>query len=833
MNAKQAAQRARLEQKLKGYDRTEDILSKEYYISKEASDLIDRIDFDTSGHQQKKIKNLINSLFKDERKELSQTLSTADQTVDEEMVAKLAETKRSKMVYYFNLNGNIEFLSDSKVQHRYENNSDDQQIEFTETVARGSRAKSKLIATLIKANNLSEEMGLLLEEYLIEFDIMEAMKGDMALYNTMSHKLSMNQSLLRGVETKKFTPTNKPQFSSRPLALHAPLKLAKHVTPSKGKNIQQISNFLLLNNPQRSNYLDNMQKNQLIRVKKAQAKAQAGEAEKLIDTMQDEDFELSNQFPIFSPMNFDDLGPYGLYFLKKFVTKFVLQLYIREIQSKSKDPFEMEDLRLELLDNEGGWNTESDSKEFRAQVKAEGDQAIEQRKFDKLRELNYMRLRPFKMDPKAQGEDELLRITSRTPNEFYNYKPYLRMKALKYHKKKDIAARKVFAVYEFRLFWFSSSSSSASGYVDLRTCRIGVGTHNENNLLVLHPRNNGDSLLIILNDEGQALRKELLEIKAWIELYDYYFNDLLKKDQITNYYNPIDMNFTAREVDIRVLLYPQNLYSDAYFIRLMNQRVGNLTSLTISYVIFSPDGIQRMIELLEETKNIKYLHLESNYLDEMSMETMLDTFMKSSVDKLETLKLVKNKINDSVILNVFDQIASAKSSPLSTPLKELNISYAGLGDNIFLGLVGIFANYAHEDYLFKLDFSGNLISDRGLLLLSEQLVRYPMVSTITLRNLQGIDPQKNNLKPLIENLALNKSVREIDFRGNTISAKTVKSIINYLGNSNSIYSILSDFDLSEILQLPLSKYSNALSTFRFNLLIEEKEDKGDEQKEMH
>ena len=52
---------------------------------------------------------------------------------------------------------------------------------------------------------------------------------------------------------------------------------------------------------------------------------------------------------------------------------------------------------------------------------------------------------------------------------------------------------------------------------------------------MLHPRNNNDSLLIVLDKDGESIRLALIEIKSWLEFYHFYFDGTIdgKKQNLT------------------------------------------------------------------------------------------------------------------------------------------------------------------------------------------------------------------------------------------------------------------------------------------------------------
>jgi hypothetical protein len=825
MNAKQAVQKARLQESLKGYDRTPDLISKELSSARDKTDLLDQISYRTERFQDKNVKSLINSLFRDDKKERQSLASTEDETEEITAAVKRASEQTQKAMGFFSLLEDKFANQTGSAQKPGQVSNEELYVESAEVISLGTRVKSAILVNLTKINSLSMGMVSQLEQYLGNTENLEAMKGDMSIFYALGGaKYTFNKSALKGLEVKKFSYSNRPYLTARPSNNYA-AKLPREVNRVHSPRGQK-SAFEHVNNSKRMpTYLDTMSRNHKYKQKKIlgskEGPSGAGGAD--YDTIDDEDFQVFNQFPIDCPLNFDVLGPYSLYFLKRFVTKFVLQSYIKEVISKNKSPFIMEGIPFNELDAEGGWNLQNECPVVRRQTKADLEQIINNKKQEDLQSLRRMRLAPFSTDPKPLDEEDYLKITPRVPNPYYKNPPYLRMKANKYYRKKETFAQRVFTVYEFRLFWSSTSSSNVSGWVDLRVCKIGMSNHNGTPLLSLHPRNNGDSLLIQLNEEGQVLRKELIEIKAWLEMYNYCFDKIVIPEYTVGLFGPMDSTYTPREAKIDIHLIKQNLYSDAFFMRYIHCRSLNITSVTLYQIVFSPDGIHRLTEFFEEAKGINRVHLESNYFDDIGTESVLDALLKSSVDRLRSLKIIRNKLSDVMVLSVFDTIASSKSSPLSTPIEEINLSYSGIGDSCFLGLHGLFNKYAHEDSTFRLGVSGNPISERGLLLLSELLAQYPILHTIELRDLKGIDPDKNNIKALVEKLTSNRTLREIDFRGNSLTAQSFQSVINYLGNSASIEKISIDLNHKEVIATKPSNYATNLSIYRFSLEVAQEE----------
>lgn len=352
-------------------------------------------------------------------------------------------------------------------------------------------------------------------------------------------------------------------------------------------------------------------------------------------------------------------------------------------------------------------------------------------------------------------------------------------------------------------------------------------------MLILHPRNNNDSLLIVLDKDGESIRLALIEIKSWLEFYHFYFDGTIDGKKQNSYYESLDNSTEVeksekeREVQLqlhfRLFMSKNTVPSDGYMNRLLTLRGERLRELSLGFITYSSDGIHRLNELLTSAKKLEVLHLEDNFMDDGDMEKILSAVFTSGMLKtLRTLRIIKNKLNDDLAIQLFNELGVSKSTRNSVPLDELVLASCSLGDTSVLGLDGIIARYCHTN-CFKLDLSDNFVSENGLLMISEFISQFQVVGDLSVANCRRLDPGKNSLKALLDKLGFNRRLHTIDFSGNPIVKNSYKSVVNFLGNNKSIQLLKLSYNLDFVLEMRLSQFANVLGVFRFNLAqIEQK-----------
>jgi len=332
----------------------------------------------------------------------------------------------------------------------------------------------------------------------------------------------------------------------------------------------------------------------------------------------------------------------------------------------------------------------------------------------------------------------------------------------------------------------------------------------------------------VLDKEGHNIRLALIEIKSWIEFYQFYFDSSIDgKKQNHNYEsldNSADSDKLEREEEselklrFRLFMNKYTMPSDGYMSRLLTCRGEHLRELSLGFITFSSDGVHRLGELMNSAKHMEVLHFEDNFMDDGDMEKVLaGVFSSGMLATLKKLRVIKNKLNDELAVQLFNELGAAKSTKASEPLEELVLSSCSLGDTSILGLDGIIGRYCHSN-CFKLDLSDNLVSENGLLMISEFVSQYQVVGELAVANCRRLDPGKNSLKVLLEKLGFNRKLHTIDFSGNPIVKRSYRSLVNFLGNNKSIQQIRLSFNLELLLDMRLSQFANVLGVFRFNLI---------------
>lgn len=352
--------------------------------------------------------------------------------------------------------------------------------------------------------------------------------------------------------------------------------------------------------------------------------------------------------------------------------------------------------------------------------------------------------------------------------------------------------------------------------MDLRTCKIGIGKEEGRDLLVLHPRNNNDTLLVLLDTEGQLLRLSLIEVKSWMNMYAYYFDVHGSRNDMSKAYDSLDLSVGTDKFNFKLAVSKYSTPNDAYYLRLLTVRAQGLQSLTLRNVALSNDGTSRFADLIGQCNILRQLHLESNYFDPFGTELIIKN-MINCFKSLNVIKIINNKIGDSLIRMLLDNLASEKSYADSSPLVDLTLSGAGISDSGILGLHRLFSEYAHSPPGFNMDLSHNILSTNSLVLISELLNRYPLVVNLNVSYCTSLDSTKNNIKHLLEKLTANKFLATIDFRGNPLEKNSIRSVLGFAANNFSLQKIHVDLDV-ELLKLhDLTKLTQGTEVFRFSI----------------
>lgn len=358
----------------------------------------------------------------------------------------------------------------------------------------------------------------------------------------------------------------------------------------------------------------------------------------------------------------------------------------------------------------------------------------------------------------------------------------------------------------------------------MRVAKIGLGKQEDLDLLVLHPRNNNDTLLIHLDEQGQLLRMSLLEVKAWMNIYSYYFDGFVNKGEIASAYEAIDLSLQTEDIHFSLDLLTSNFPNDAHYLKILLIKAKSVKSLYLNNVLLSNDGANRFSDLLCSCSNLESLHLESNYFDDLGIENIIQGLSETCFT-LKSLKIVNNRLGDSLVQVIIDALAKEKNKKSSKPLECLVLSGVGVADSGLLSLQSLLSEYAHPPPGFSLDLSHNSITVITLLMISELLIKYPLVHYLNLSHCSNLNSVRNSAKPLLENLVFNKILTEIDFRGNSVGKDGYKSILSFAGNNIYINRFSADFNNTELIKVNLVKLGLANEVFRFYLTDPIKEKK--------
>ena len=339
-------------------------------------------------------------------------------------------------------------------------------------------------------------------------------------------------------------------------------------------------------------------------------------------------------------------------------------------------------------------------------------------------------------------------------------------------------------------------------------------------MLVLHPRNNHDSLLVCLDTDGQQLRQHLLEMKSWMELYSYCLEEkMLSKDSLVPFYTLVDSSIKSPEYHINIQLLDHAIPTDGFFLKNAVIRVNYLMTIQLVNVQFSQDGAVRLAELIDRCQCVSILHLESNYFDEVGTDLVIDAVAASTIPRTASvLKFIKNKLSESNTSALLEAITREKSKSTGVPLKCLSLTYAGIADSTLLILETLLENYFYTDNPFALDLSGNSISVNGLVLLGEMISKFQLISDLGLQDLLQRDTGRNGLRSILEHLVLSECVKTLDFRSNFIVGRSYKSAISFLTNNKWIERLTLPFDGEVVSEFHFSNFAQMLGVFRFTLV---------------
>lgn len=322
------------------------------------------------------------------------------------------------------------------------------EISEEEVVVIGNRGKSSMFTGLIKLNNLPPRQSVDIERYMMLGEVGERLEMNFALFRTMGGAKKMaNQTIIRGHEGKKVGLLNRTVMTQRVPNYHLnrlPKALAKsHTIYSEESSINYIMQ------PGKFSYNDNFSKNTKFKLKKMsilnkatsllnrvgespQEQEEAAAIERL-------DFITMNQFPVHVPLRFEVLSRYSLFFLKKFMTKFIVNAYINQLKQLSSKPYDLNlPVSMELYQPRA---VQNDNPQLREVVRQMADSNRRDTLNSKMRLFTRLRCTGLPAFEPVRKDDAILNFTLKGAQQL-GFEPSFKLKALKYSKPKKQAARK-------------------------------------------------------------------------------------------------------------------------------------------------------------------------------------------------------------------------------------------------------------------------------------------------------------------------------------------------------------------------------------------------------
>ena len=146
-----------------------------------------------------------------------------------------------------------------------------------------------------------------------------------------------------------------------------------------------------------------------------------------------------NQFPVFVPLKFEVLSRYSLFFLKKFMTKFIINAYINQLKHLSSKPYDMNlPVNMEIYPPKNIHNNNPQHREA-ARMRAESDRRdalnSKMRMFTRLKCKGLAAFEPVRKD------ESILNFTLKGAQQ-QGFEPSFKLKATKFSKQKKTTARK-------------------------------------------------------------------------------------------------------------------------------------------------------------------------------------------------------------------------------------------------------------------------------------------------------------------------------------------------------------------------------------------------------
>ena len=322
-------------------------------------------------------------------------------------------------------------------------------IQEEEMIVLGNRGKSTMFNSLIKLNNLPPRQSVDIEKYMNMGEFSERLEMNFMLFKTLGGpKKSANQGIIRGNEGKKIGLQNKTVITQR-ANLFGQIKLAK-VMNQEIVVYGDYTSIDLFFAPSKFEFTETSKKNLKFSSKNRMSLMSTSMSNKSSHDIEDGlneklDFGLMNQFPIHIPFKFERLGFYSKFFLKKFVSKFIVNWYITDIKQQNVKPFdELSFSLIALITNEK--MVENHNERVRESSIIDIEESILSRRNMKKKSYLNFKLMKFPHHEEKRKDDLIMKFTLKTALS-QDREPVVRLKANKYNKGKQSSSKK----YVFRI----------------------------------------------------------------------------------------------------------------------------------------------------------------------------------------------------------------------------------------------------------------------------------------------------------------------------------------------------------------------------------------------
>ena len=322
------------------------------------------------------------------------------------------------------------------------------EIAEEEVVMIGNRGKSSMFTGLIKLNNLPQRQSLDIEKYMTLGEVGERLEMNFVLFRVMGGPKKMaNQSIIRGHEGKKIGLLNRTVTTQR-VPNYNQNRLPKAVTSTHLLYAEESSiNYIM--QPGKFSYNDNFSKNTKFKLKKMSILNKASSLlNRIGETPQEQedttaierlDFITMNQFAVHVPLKFQVLSRYSMFFLKKFMTKFIINAYINQLKQLSSKPYDMNlPVSMELYPPR---SLPNENFQLRENTKHQMEAGRREALNSKMRMITRLKCSGLPAFEPVRKDEAILNFTLKGAQQL-GFEPSFKFKALKFSKQKKTASRK-------------------------------------------------------------------------------------------------------------------------------------------------------------------------------------------------------------------------------------------------------------------------------------------------------------------------------------------------------------------------------------------------------